>query len=113
LFCDTSPLVPINGIDPVVSPERKRLPEVVWLEVEANAEVRLVVEARVVKRLVTVSPPVEEALVKVSAPKRLVVPVTPRVEEALRAPEKNPVVANRLATVSPVVEAFVVEANVA
>ena len=37
----------MNGIDPWVSPERKRLPEVVRLVVEALVAVRLVVEASV------------------------------------------------------------------
>ena len=62
-------------------------------------------------------PPVDEAFTRLRRPKRLVVPVTPRVDEALRAPEKIPVVEKSEAIVPTVVEAnaavkLVVDASV-
>ena len=59
LFSDTRPPVVINGIDPIVRPDRYRFPEVVRLLVDANVAVKLVVEARVKYPLVAVIPVVE------------------------------------------------------
>ena len=106
LSCDTSPFAPMNGTEPVVSPERYRLPVVVMLEVEA-----LVILANVEKSVFTV-PAVVLELLKYATPEdvkfvvdafaRLVCPVTVSREAVVVASVLVPVTAKR-----PVVVAFV------
>jgi hypothetical protein len=82
----------------------------------AAMKVRLEVEALAAKRLVTVRP-VPVALANVVCPttlsveKRLVAPVTPNDDDALRAPVNVAVLPKMLPTVRPVVEALVEDAK--